>query len=774
MEGIKVATKKLTRENVYDIISIALIGASLLFSVFQFREVFWRAIRSVWDVLTSIAYYFTELSGFRGVVTATVVEIPDGLTSVLPFEWETFTAQWELFGSLLINQYHIQGYFDFVLDVLGDIATWAVLLLPIVLLLGFIIWWIYRQPLDVPVDENGERIELPDSKPLVLYKRIEARTWIPVRDFVKGYVQHLLNPERRLAFKLLAIIWFYNLNLTTIILDLIAYAIFFCADSVLAFNVYGFYAQLVKLVADITVPIVFLPWWLQLYIGFRIFDHYRQKAGMMRLYMCEAFNRAFLKLYLGALFIVGKQRAKKTSIVTDMSLTQEIIYRDDAKANLAKRDKQFPFFPWRNVEELYWISQEKGTLPTLASIREFVKELQYRFQKRHLYRDAQRWPHLYQNGWKNIRACGYKWDDFLFGYDWERYGLTYNNGLKIVTIFEAIEAYMQHFYIYACPSSLIFSNYAIRTDIQWEDYGFWPVMDGDFFARLPENMYEESQYSKIGNQDYVRLGKRVDDQDPCVDGFEIGVWSEMETAKERGNQITNRAVQADDDSVNAKNDLREINFKMQGHASTIDNYTYFRPIMDDQRPDSLGADNKDLCDVLMVKSVTDANLVLPGFLIEEGIYALATLIRDKFYYHMRKLGRDNSLLVYLVNKLHAPINAHYERLTNKYSVYTASLRIWNAMSEEVLKKEAKYYICTYKTYRERFATDGIKAFYHAKALRAKKGTNQMPTYDDKHMSVEQMVKNRSLFYSKLVKMFLSGESGKLASNQTKKGGKKAA
>ena len=42
---------------------------------------------------------------------------------------------------------------------------------------------------------------------------------------------------------------------------------------------------------------------------------------------------------------------------------------------------------------------------------------------------------------------------------------------------------------------------------------------------------------------------------------------------------------------------------MRGHAATVDNYTFFRMFMDDQRPDSLGADNKQLCDTVMIKKM---------------------------------------------------------------------------------------------------------------------------------------------------------------------------
>lgn len=768
--AIKKAKKErwFTRDDVYDVISMLLIAASLMFSVWEFLPVFGRTVRAFVDVGTSLAYYFTELSGFKGLIVPTVAEIPEGLNSLLPMEWETFRGQLEEYGRLLISEENLQDFFQDALSTIADNLTIFILFLPILLLLGYGIYYFYHTPKDLPEHEltAEEEQQKEDTRPKALFKKIESVVYVPVKNFISGYIYRLR--EHPLPFKLMKIIWFYNLNLITISVGLFAYAIYFCVGSITKFSIHALYAQVVKISADITVALNFLPWWAKAIIGFKIFDVMRKKIGVAALHFFEECNRAFLKLYLGALFIVGKQRAKKTSIVTDMCLSQEVVYREDAMDNAKKRDKQFPNFPWRRVEELYWKSLELGTLPTLASIREFVRELRYRFEQSVLhpywYSDAQRWPHMYAIGWDRIKSTGYKWNDFIFGYDWRRYGLTFDDNLKEINIFEAIEAYMQHFYVYACPTSLIFSNYAIRTDIRWEDYGYWPDMDADFFNVSSSELDDVSQYSKIGNQDYVRLGKRFDDMNVYVNGFEFGVWGEMEVAKERGNQISNSSVKATDENINAKNDMREINFKMQGHASTIDNYTYFRPIMDDQRPDSLGADNKDLCDVLMIKEVSDANLVMPGFMFEEWLYAAATGLHDAFYYLLRKMGKENGLLVYLMRKLYHPIFAHYWRIINKFSVYTASLRIWNAMSEEVLKTKAKYYICTFKTYRERFATDGIKMFYHAKALQSKYGTYSMPTYADKQMSVDEMVKNNSLFYSKLIKMFLSDETGKLSSS----------
>ena len=79
------------------------------------------------------------------------------------------------------------------------------------------------------------------------------------------------------------------------------------------------------------------------------------------------------------------------------------------------------------------------------------------------------------------------------------------------------------------------------------------------------------------------------------------------------------------------------------------------------------------------------------------------------------------------------------------------------MGDEVLTDKGRYYISTKKTYSTRFATDGIKDFYHQKALMSKYGLNDYPTFGDVRMTVEEMESMRSHFYTKINKIFRKEE-----------------
>lgn len=740
-----------SRADEYDVLSMVLIGATVLFAVFWFGPVFKRLLQSFRDVWTSLYYYISEVSGNYGAVNATVAEIPSGLHSVVPTEWGTFKVKCIEYGRLLKSKENLKDCFSSLLSGVATVAFYVAQFLPLSLLLIVVLKTSYK-------NENTERGR--KTKPLKAYLAFEKHVYHPAKNYIIGYVHHLR--DKRIWWRVLAVLWLYNLNIITVLLELCAYAIYICMAW--STNISSLWPQVVKLVMDLSVPVSFLPWWLLLILAWKLFDGWRQRRGLEKLYACEEYNKAFLESHPGALFLVGKQRAKKTTTITDMALTQEVIFREKAQELLAERDKQFPHVPWQNVEDFYFITQENHTLPTLASCRRFIQTLRARFEDERM--EGPKGDALLR---LLNKKYGYIWNDFCFGYDWEKYGLIYNNALKEVNVFEAIEEYLQLFYIYAAPTSLMFSNYPIRSDITWDDKGNYPILCADFFAREPEETYDDSQQSHVLRWDSVRLLKLYNPADIYKDGFEVGVVNVMEMAKERGNQNTNAALKADDKKANVKNDGFELNMKIKTHDATIANYTFFRLLIDDHRPDSLSADNKDLCDVILIRGVSDAKIVMPCIGLERWLFKKTSALYDKVYYKLRNLrgDADGTLLVYLMKKFFHPIFKRYDRIKNKYSVYTTDLKIWDAMQSEVLDEGGKYFLCTKKVYAERFATDGLKQFYHKKALKSKVGLNDYPIFKDKHISTDEMRESGSRFYGDMITAFEKNQMlGQIEQNKT--------
>ncbi len=111
--------KKKTRRQIdcrtiYHIVSAAVLVGSLLFSVFfYFRAVFFRTIQAFKDFGLSVAYYFTELSGFEGLITPRRSgEIPNNATEVLPFQPSEFITGLKAYGKAPDFKENAEAFFS--------------------------------------------------------------------------------------------------------------------------------------------------------------------------------------------------------------------------------------------------------------------------------------------------------------------------------------------------------------------------------------------------------------------------------------------------------------------------------------------------------------------------------------------------------------------------------------------------------------------------------------------------------------------------------------
>ena len=183
----------------------------------------------------------------------------------------------------------------------------------------------------------------------------------------------------------------------------------------------------------------------------------------------------------------------------------------------------------------------------------------------------------------SVQKLGYIGSDFIFDYDALRYGVEYDDNLRIVSIWDTVKKYAEEYYIYTCPTPLNIGNFSTREDIDWIDYGNHPLLLWDFFRSSPRESFARSKYSHNLIFDALRLGKKIDPEEPYQNALEIGCIGITEAGKEFGNQNTNQGIEAKAKTANVKNDLLTTDMKMHSHGATIDYYTYFRIIMDEQR-----------------------------------------------------------------------------------------------------------------------------------------------------------------------------------------------
>ena len=84
--------------------------------------------------------------------------------------------------------------------------------------------------------------------------------------------------------------------------------------------------------------------WLAIcYFGLDVF---RKRVGGKRLRHMEARNCGFINELPIVTMACGSMGKKKTTLITDMTLSQEVMFRQKAQEIIQDCDMKFPFFPW--------------------------------------------------------------------------------------------------------------------------------------------------------------------------------------------------------------------------------------------------------------------------------------------------------------------------------------------------------------------------------------------------------------------------------------------
>ena len=327
----------------------------------------------------------------------------------------------------------------------------------------------------------------------------------------------------------------------------------------------------------------------------------------------------------------------------------------------------------------------------------------------------------------------------------QRYGDTFDDALKVNGLFEVLETYAMAYFIYVLEGSLIVANYSIRTDNQMLDNGNFPLWLTDFF---PKNRRTESRHAHILDFDVLRLGKKVIENNPQAGSFEFGVIAITEIGKERGNNLELKEVKKGAEDTNQKNDLFNSWLKMCRHSATVDNFPFIKVFTDEQRPESWGADARDLADIINIASCGELRLALPFYTIEEMLSEWAFNRFMRLYEDFRFRRGDNTLLVHILKSVTAWL-------------WRRNLRIYNRFGYSVLKIEKergtmdgktenkKYYLMNAKIYAQRFSTDCFSDYFNDLARRSHVGLMDYLEYATEKASVAELRAQNSYFINLL-------------------------
>ena len=390
--------KNKTKRRIRHAVSIGLLLVSILFAVFRFSPVFSRFLQAIEDFGRSVAFYFLYYNDLEYLVTPTVREIPEGMDTVLPLTLEEFKALMQEFWFLFKNPAMMKR---FCLTIWEEFVffmyNFSMLSLPIVLI-GLFVYKIYS--------EKSKR--RADSKPLWTYKKFRKKLIIPIKREIKTYWRFITQKQKRWYLWLFLLIWAYNFNFLTIGLETFAFV--FYASMVGATAWLNIFVQIAKLAVDLSVVAFFFPSWVWTIFSYIVFDIIRRKMGDKKLYKYIDKVKEFLKKHPGALFVVGKQRSKKTSMLTMLKIVCERYFREKAESLFKKRAKQFPCFPWGRLEETVEKCRESGVFKTLDDMDVFAELLKRTYdEKDRRYRKYLKHFIFVKYGYdfNKFRSCGH-------------------------------------------------------------------------------------------------------------------------------------------------------------------------------------------------------------------------------------------------------------------------------------------------------------------------------------------------------------------------------
>ena len=690
-------------------LTVTLYATVILSGIFAFSQSYARLSEALIDLYSSFIYYFKTLFGMQTDSLPSGTKYSEALKFQvnLPSDIDGFKSNAAAYFSLFFSIENFTSWLKFIGERTGIIAKVITLILPCVILLAVIIRRLYA------AENNKYNV---DTVPLKVFKKLSAVTYQPAKKFICGYIEFL--KKHSWIYILLLVLWALNFNLVSIAVAFFAYYFYFAVS----FNILGLYVQIVKLVIDLQPLFRFFPWWSLSIAAYYLFYNFRKKIALNRLQHFEAKNCGFINELPIVSMACGSMGKKKTTLITDMTLSQEVMFRQKALSILQENDMKFPYFPWILFEKELQKCMEYHTVYNLATVKEWVNKKRVRYEK-----------HGGTTGQ-------------LYFYEEKSYGTIYNDGLKENRIFDILETYAQAYFIYVLQSSLIVSNYAIRTDSEILDAGNLPLWLTDFFS---DNVRKD-RYSHVLDFDVLRLGKKVLENNPKSGSFEFGVVAITEIGKERGNNLELKEVKKAVNETNQKNDLFNSWLKMCRHSATVDNFPFIKVFTDEQRPESWGADSRDLCEIITILSAGEQRLALPFYTIEEMVIEWVYSRFIDLYADFRYNRGDNTLLVHILKSVTAWLWKRNVKIYNKYGYSVLSVAKQAGTMDGKIRRK-KYYLCNRKIYSRRFSTDCFSDYFNEQAKNADVGLNDYEEYAAEKATVAELKAQNSYFINSLYK-----------------------
>lgn len=710
-------------------VAVSLVLISALFAVFRYELSYVRFWQSLVDLFYCVVYYIA--STFVGIenTKVTITELPKvDISKVLPFDLDEFLFKCEYYFDYLYSSENFKNYTMKVLLYSTLVLSVLSFLVPLVML---IFSWIKSAYLS----EGAEEDKNTDSSQLTFFKsRIEPRI-VSVYFWIKSVFTFI--KERKIYSRILFWLWFFNLNLVSIILLVVAFYFYFMSS----FNFSSFSGFSIKLLLDVVITLTGLPLVAWLTLIYLLILAILKKIAYQVLEHHEMMNRGWINAQPLGVLVTATMGGGKTTVITDMGLSNAVMFKDQALDILIRNDLKFPCFPWLRLEDdlkrcyenhvRYQEDLEKNgsslidktqCVYNLASTKYWIVDKYQKFEK---------------------NPCS----DNLWGYDFEKYRTFYDDDLTITDLFATLITYAKAYLIYITQCSCIFANYSIREDM-FCDNGFFPLWCTDFFHRTPEESEVASRFAKIIDFDMLRLGKKMLELNRKSGAFEFGVICLTEIGKERGNAKENREMKKKDEEANPNNDGTEDAIKMIRHRSMVDFIPFVRILSEEQRAESLGANTRDTFSVSQIVEKSDLKVLYKGLFFDSFIHDMLYPKFRAFYLKYRNLRPDNTLLVYLLKHLFSFTENRYSKLVNRFGYYVLDFETTIGKLDGV-PVQNKYFLSRKKAYSNRFASDCYGEFFESMAYHSGLGMVDFVEYLDVRQTEDEMALQNSYFYLKM-------------------------
>ncbi len=701
-------------------ISVGLTLVFIAFGIFVFPNAICRLYESVRDLVTSFMFVLTN------DVTPTVTELPSlQITSskfsplrLLPFTFDEFSVKMGAYFSRVFSWTTLQNYFEFLGKILFFVFQ-AVVLIVMLYVPLYNVFSLYLRKQDSKKGDKKkkatkkarserkkraekERCFVKESKYLKFWKRFYDNTFARVKLFVMKYKSFLKSNPYYL--KIWKWTWLFNFNFIAIVIEFLAYYIYFLRT----FDLLSLYRQVYKLLLDLTAVVRFVPLVAWIIVFFVFTEKYAWKCAYRELWHRERKNRGMFRersVVSGYAASMGKG---KTLSMTARGLSEEVNLRDLAFEVIVECDFAFPFMTWSRLEKELKTASAYHVVYDVHSIRRWMWKKYRRWLKSPCRR-------------------------LIFGYDYERYGLLRDDKLKVESVWQVMEDYACAYFIYSVQCSLLITSYSVRSDELKIDLKHFPLWNHDFFKRDARYMDAYSRRSHIMDFDMLRWGKKMLKNNPNAHALGFGVYLFTEFDKEQGNALSNQEMKALDEKANPKNDLTNITLKLIRHAVTIRNRRFIVIIYDLQRAEDWGVNGRGVGEVLEIVGETAMRPVLPFwslFWVFEMLYYLIFNPFVDLYYRYRHVRDDDTAVMHGLHGLISKIKNYYDGVCNTFGSKRLTLEVQDGRlnGEKMIRYQ---YISSKKDLSERYETACFENMFARFAEKNEIGIADLRCYADK-------------------------------------------